>query len=142
MDSAWCGACDCYQVVNDGVRFKLEKCVQIASGPRGTCNVAIASSQVGDAVALFNKEGSSDGLRGVIVGVLQIRFGSQQVQEVSRSHRGLRDGDPISLAFDDLKGRLLSLNHEVLDPEITLIEGASCYIRSRPTAIWISFKLK
>jgi hypothetical protein len=112
MDSTWRGACDCYQVADDGLRFKLEKCAQIASGPRGTCNVAIAASH--DTVALYTKEGSYDGLLCLIVlGVLQIRFRSQPVLVVSRSHRGLRDGDPISIAFDDSGRRLLSLNHEV-----------------------------
>lgn len=116
MDSTWRGACDSYQVVDDGLRFKLEKCAQIASGARGTCNVAIAASR--DAVALYNKEGLYDGWPCLIIlGHLQIRFQSQPVKLVSRSQRGLRDGDPISIAFDDSGRRLLSFNHEVLHPD-------------------------
>jgi hypothetical protein len=60
VDSTNSDAADCYRIVSERTHFKLERAAQIASGPRGTANLAIAVSQPYYAVALLNRDGRND----------------------------------------------------------------------------------
>ena len=59
MDSTNPDAADCYRIVAERTHFRLEKAARIATGPRGTANLAIAVSQRFWAVALLNRDGIS-----------------------------------------------------------------------------------
>lgn len=56
LDSTYSGARDTYQI-GTGKIFTLTAGTKIATGPRGTSNIAIAVSEQYDAVALLNKDG-------------------------------------------------------------------------------------
>ena len=56
LDTTDAAAHDCYRIKNKGRVYELEKFTQIASGPSGTTNMAIAVSQAHDAVALLGKD--------------------------------------------------------------------------------------
>ena len=59
MDSTNRDAADCYRIVSERTHFRLDRADQIASGLRGTSNLAIAVSQPYDAIALLNREGNA-----------------------------------------------------------------------------------
>jgi hypothetical protein len=59
IDSANPDAADCYRIVQERTRFRLERDSQIVSAQRGTMNLAVAISQPHNAVALINKSGMS-----------------------------------------------------------------------------------
>ena len=59
VDSTNPAAADCYRIVSERTHFKLERAAKIASGLRGTANLAIAVSQPYYAVALLNREGGN-----------------------------------------------------------------------------------
>ena len=58
VDSTNPDAADCYHIVSERTHFRLERSQQIASGQRGTCNLAVSVSQCYDAVALLNRDGT------------------------------------------------------------------------------------
>jgi hypothetical protein len=57
LDSADPAAHDCYRIKNRGSGYELAEFTQIATGPNGTTNMAIAVSQAHEAVALLGKDG-------------------------------------------------------------------------------------
>jgi len=59
LDTTDAAAHDCYRIKNKGRVYELEKFTQVASGPSGTTNMAIAVSQAHDAVALLGKDGTN-----------------------------------------------------------------------------------
>jgi hypothetical protein len=59
LDSTDPAAHDCYRIKNKGRGYELVKFTQIATGPTGTTNMAIAASLKREAVALLGKDGKS-----------------------------------------------------------------------------------
>ena len=57
VDSTNNDAADCYQIVSERTHFRLERYNQIASGQKGTTNLAIAVSQRYNATALLDRDG-------------------------------------------------------------------------------------
>src|SRR5271154_497618 len=108
IDSTNRDAADCYQIVPERTQFKLERMGQIASGPNGTTNYAIAISQTYDAVALLNQEGKNFLMFRLIEGFLQIKPEGNILERIS-SYPKVRPRDPISISFNESGDKLYFL---------------------------------